>query len=248
MNDLYDMIFKRKSFRRFNNITKLTNAELQDMKHYIDSLKPLVDGIKTEYRIVPRERTTCKRGEYCLLIYSEEKESYLLNVGYMFEQLDLYLASKNIGVCWYGMGKINEPLYPNKNYVIMMAFGKASEDEFRKDYRKCRRKETKDIWVGDLNLQVGEIVKYAPSACNTQPWKVVCKDNTINIYRMTGVKSIMPQNKTAYYNTIDMGIFLYFLELVLSHMGITFHRIMKSENDKKTDAEFVSVAAYRIEI
>lgn len=29
----------------------------------------------------------------------------LLNIRYMFEQLDLYLDSKDIGVCWYGMRK-----------------------------------------------------------------------------------------------------------------------------------------------
>lgn len=75
----------------------------------IKNLIPLVNGIKIKYKIVPREKTTSKRGEHCLLIYSEEKEHYLLNIGYMFEQLDLYLASKNIGVCWYGMGKVNEP-------------------------------------------------------------------------------------------------------------------------------------------
>lgn len=99
-NENYKMIFKRKSFRKFNDTLKLTNEELHDIDKKINNLIPLVDNIDVKYRIVRREETTCKRGEYCLLIYSEEKEKFLLNIGYMFEQLDLYLANKDIGVCW----------------------------------------------------------------------------------------------------------------------------------------------------
>lgn len=102
----YKMIFKRKSFRRFNQDLKLSNNELSDINEKIKRLIPLIDNIDVKYRIVQREETTCKRGEYCLLIYSEEKDGFLLNIGYMFEQLDLYLASKDIGICWYGMGKL----------------------------------------------------------------------------------------------------------------------------------------------
>jgi hypothetical protein len=159
----------------------------------------------------------------------------------MFEQLDLYLASKNVGVCWYGMGKVNEPQYENLNYVIMMVLGKGLESEFRKDYKKSKRKETRDIWKGDLGLEIADVIKYAPSACNTQPWRVVSENNTLKIYRTTEVKSIMPKEKVPYYNSIDMGIFLYFLELALSHNNISFQRSLSSE---KNDSNLISVATY----
>lgn len=201
----YDMIFKRKSFRKFNDTLKLSNDELIVISEKVKDLVPLVDNIEVKYGIVPREETTCKRGEYCLLIYSEEKEGFLLNIGYMFEQLDLYLASRDIGVCWYGMGKTQESEYENLKFVIMMALGKGSPSEFRRDYTKCKRKETKEIWMGDLGLEsIAEVVKYAPSACNTQPWRVVCEKNKLKIYRTIGVKSIMPKDKVSFYNSIDM--------------------------------------------
>lgn len=75
------MIFKRKSFRLFDNSLSLSAEELKSVKKYLDRLVRLTDNISMEYRIVKREETTCKRGEYCLLIYSECKENYLLNVG-----------------------------------------------------------------------------------------------------------------------------------------------------------------------
>lgn len=242
--ELYKMIFKRKSFRRFNGTLKLSDDEICDIDKKVKNLISLVDNIKVKHRIVRREETTCKRGEYCLLIYSEEKEKFLLNIGYMFEQLDLYLASKDIGVCWYGMGKTQEPGYDNMKFVIMMALGKGQPSEFRRDYTKCKRKETQETWEGVSGLEaVAESSKYAPSACNTQPWKIVCEDNKLKIYRKTNIKSIMPKDKVPFYNSIDMGIFLCFLELALLHNNISFQRFLCKEEDK---TELIPIAIYNL--
>ena len=55
---------------------------------------------------MPAGKTSCKRGEeYCILLYSEKKGDYLRNIGYIGEQLDLYLASLNIGACGLGSAK-----------------------------------------------------------------------------------------------------------------------------------------------
>jgi hypothetical protein len=238
------MIFKRKSFRKFDDTIKLSSDELRDIDEKIKDLISLVDNIDVKYRIVRREETTCKRGEYCLLIYSEEKENFLLNIGYMFEQLDLYLASKDIGVCWYGMGKTQESEYENLKFVIMMALGKGHPSEFRRDYTKCKRKETQEIWNGVSGLEaIAEVVKYAPSACNTQPWRVICEKNKLKIYRTTNVKSIMPKDKVPFYNSIDMGIFLCFLELALLHNNISFQRFLCKEEDKR---ELIPIAVYNL--
>ncbi|WP_154442936.1 nitroreductase family protein [Tissierella pigra] len=240
----YNMIFKRKSFRKFNDSLKLTNEELHHINEKIKELIPLVENIEVKYKVVRRDETTCKRGEYCLLIYSEEKENYLLNVGYMFEQLDLYLASKDIGVCWYGMGKTEEAEYKNLKFVIMLALGKAEPSEFRKDYRKCKRKEIGETWSGVNGLEtIAEVTKYAPSTCNTQPWRVICENNKLKIYRTTNIKSIMPKDKVPFYNSIDLGIFLYFLELALLYNHISFQRFLLKEENK---ANLIPIATYNL--
>jgi hypothetical protein len=240
------MIFKRKSFRKFNDALKLTHEELSDIDEKIKNLIHIIDNIEVKYQIVPREKTTCKRGEYCLLIYSEEKTNFLLNIGYMFEQLDLYLAFKDIGVCWYGMGKTSEKEYKNLKFVIMMALGKSQPSEFRKDYTKCRRKETQEIWTGNSGFEViTEVVKYAPSACNSQPWRVVCENNALKIYQTTSIKSIMPKEKVPFYNSIDMGIFLYFLEVVLLYNNISFQKsFCKEENE----SNLIPIAIYNLRL
>ncbi|MFP4697303.1 MAG: nitroreductase family protein [Eubacteriales bacterium] len=242
MNDLYNMIFKRKSFRRFKSSKSLSTNDLQEIQNQLTKLKPLKENITVKYRIVQKEKTTCKRGEFCLLVYSETKEHYLLNIGYMLEQLDLWMASKDIGVCWYGMGKTNELEYEGLPFVIMLAFGKGDKEEFRQDYTKAKRKKIEEIWKGEILQNIGNVVRFAPSACNTQPWVVENMSNHLNIYRDSKKKSMMPKSKVTFFNTIDMGIFICFLEIVLKHEKYNFDRLLCEENLAKR--EKIKIAEY----
>ena len=122
-NNLYEMIFKRKSFHLFRNIgnEKITLEELKDIENKFKEIKPLDDSIKVKIKIV-KDSTTCIRGqEYCILFYSEKKDNYLQNIGYLGEQLDLYLVSKNIGTLWFGIGKVKEKELDGLDFVIMIA-------------------------------------------------------------------------------------------------------------------------------
>lgn len=111
----------------------------------------------------------------------------------MLEQLDLWMASKDIGVCWYGMGKIDETKYEELEFVIMLTFGKGKKEEFRKDYTKATRKTKEEIWKGKLLQEVRNVVRYAPSSCNTQPWMVKTMSNHLDIYRDSRKKSMIPK-------------------------------------------------------
>lgn len=93
--DYYKQIFKRKSFHFFKDIEVLTETDIKELKNFIETLKPLYNDIKFEISIVPEFETTCKRGgQYCILFYSETHGEYLRNIGYIGEQIDLYLSSK----------------------------------------------------------------------------------------------------------------------------------------------------------
>jgi len=122
--------------------------------------------------IVTNEYTNCNRGqEFCILFYSEKKRNYLQNIGYLGEQLDLYLASKNIGTLWFGIGKTTLLKEGGLDFVTMMAIGKVPEDSFRKDMFKSKRKELSEIYDGNKYSELINILRFAPSSCNTQPWR-----------------------------------------------------------------------------
>lgn len=244
--DFYSQIFKRKSFHIFRGTETLLEDDINKLNMFINSVTPLDLSIRTEIRIVPEYETTCKRGsEYCILFYSEKKGEYLRNIGYMGEQIDLYLASENIGALWYGIGKPKEMQINGLDFVIMIAIAKMPENKFRKDMFKSKRKPIGEIWIGET-MGIGEIVRFAPSACNTQPWitENTGKELIVYRYKKPGKRGIMPANKVSYYNRIDTGIYLFMLETCLAHEGYTWERTL-FEDDADDSVEKVKIASYR---
>ena len=245
-SELYNMIFKRKSFHLFRNIGNehITDEELKDIEEQFYKMKPLMDDIKVKIKIV-KDGVSCRRGqEYCILFYSENKENYLTNIGYLGEQLDLYLVSKNIGTLWFGIGRPNEKQIEGLDYVIMIAIAKIdSSEKFRKDMYKSKRKELQEIWSGENYLDIANIVRFAPSACNTQPWKVETSDKELKVfrYRKEGKRGIMPKNLVIYYNQIDIGIFLCFLELCLNENKIKYDKEIFKENNHEDEKNLIAV-------
>lgn len=249
MNSIfYDMIFKRKSFHIFKDTLSISQFELDDIKQNFYTFKPLIEDIKFDMRIVPANETTCKRGqEYCILLYSEKKDNYLQNIGYIGEQLDLYLASLDIGALWFGIGKTEEKTFNGLDFVIMIGIAKMPTEKFRKDMFKSKRKSIEEIWYGNQFGDIANIVRFSPSACNTQPWNVVVEKNKVSVfrYKKPGKRGIMPADKVAYYNRIDIGIFLLFLDVCFNKNNITFDKKIFIDDYDDT-SEIVSVAEYTI--
>ena len=133
------------------------------------------------------------------------------------------------------------------DFVIMIAIAKVdSEDKFRKDMYKSKRKELSEIWNGNNYLDIANIIRFTPSACNTQPWIVDSKENELKVYRYKkpGKRGIMPADKVAYYNQIDIGIFLCFLEVCLNKNNIRFDRTLYVEENSNNEKNLT--ATYKI--
>ena len=230
--ELYKQIFRRKSYHTFRERSNesITQDELDDILKAYKSFDKLFD-IKTDIKIEKDNKgLNIRNSEYIIKIFSEVKDGYLQNVGYIGEQLDLYLFSKNIGALWFGIAKSNE-IYNGLSYVILIAIAKV--DSYRKDMFKAKRKEIDEIWMGD-DLGVANIVRFAPSACNSQPWFVENKENKLYVYRKSksGKVGIMPKGASIYYNQIDIGIFMCILELCLMHNNIKFEKELYKDNQE----------------
>ena len=244
---LYQMVFKRKSFHIFKNTLIISEEELAQIETAFLECKPLIPEIKVGMKIVPAAATTCKRGqEYCILLYSEKKEGYLPNIGYLGQQLDLILASMNIGALWFGIGKTDVRSDEELDFVIMIAIAKMEETKFRKNMFKSKRKPIEEIWFGEYYLEAANIARFAPSACNTQPWIVESNEQELRVfrYKKPGKRGIMPADKVSFYNRIDIGIFLLILEVCLKHEGIVFERTL-FEDKKEEEKNLVAIYAIK---
>ena len=249
-SDFYPMIFKRKSFHLFRKTgsAKVSDAELKEIETAFSSFERLEPDIKVEIRIRRTIETGMKRdAEYCILLYSEKKDNYLMNIGYLGQQLDLFLVSRNIGSLWLGLGKPDIKVHDNMEFVIMIAIHKVEDESlFRKDMFKAARKPVQEIWSGP-QLQIADIVRFSPSACNSQPWFVKNDGKALTVfrYRKPGKIGIMSAEKAEYYNRIDIGIFLCILEVCLAQQKISAERTVFID-EAENPTEYSKVAEYRI--
>ena len=129
----------------------------------------------------------------------------------------------------------------------MIAIAKMPTEKFRKNMFKSKRKPVEEIWQGEAVEGVTEIVRFSPSACNTQPWFVKREGQLLTVYRYKkqGKRGIMTKDKVTYYNQIDLGIFLLLLELCLRHQGIDFERKLCAD-DGDLEREWTVTALYRM--
>ena len=126
----------------------------------------------------------------------------------------------------------------------MIAIAKVdSADKFRKDMYKSKRKEIQERWSGENYLDIANIVRFTPSACNTQPWKVETSENEIKVYRYRkeGKRGIMPKDRVIYYNQIDIGIFLCFLELCLNKNNIKYEKNIYVEENHENENNLTAI-------
>lgn len=245
MKELYSSIYKRRSVRNYDADVKLSDEELAEAEAYLGELKPLVPELKVQFEIVPREQTNCRfNAQYCLLVYGEQGNLWLTNIGYMLEQWDLFLASRNIGVCWFGMGKPEQKERDGLSYAIMLCFGKAKEQDFRTKAEDFNRNDVENIWSGLGDEKLGEIVRLAPSAVNSQPWRVEQVGKSFNVYRQKGSVPILSAQLFKRFNKIDMGIFLCYLDIALEECGYNFTRQLGTESD---EGKRVLVATYTLD-
>jgi len=237
-NNIYDTIFKRKSIRKYD-LNSLDDEILMDIKGEIANLKPLIPSIKTDVLIISSEDVKTrmmKKAPHYLAVFSEEKEGYLTNVGYMLQQMDLMFAANGIGCCWQGIPTIKDHVQRRSNlkFVILLAFGKPDEPLHRSDLGEFKRKsldKITDITPTEENMEILEAARLAPSATNSQAWFLSGDDVSIDVYSVKPnfIRSLVAKK----YIPIDAGILIYHLVVGAAHMNKNPEIVFKEEAVEK---------------
>ncbi|MGC9517416.1 MAG: nitroreductase family protein [Methanomicrobiales archaeon] len=220
--EFYSTIFKRKSVRNYDP-NPLEQEVIEKVNNFIESLIPLFHDIKTEVKIIQGDQVKSfipqKKAPHYIAVFSQEKEGYLTNIGYMMQQMDLFLSSQGLGSCWQGIPKPVKTVINSSSlkFVIVMAFGPPKETLHRTDISQFKRKPLKEITSINGKEKLLEPVRLAPSATNSQPWYFTGDDQLIHAYckKLNFLKAKL----LAKWNKIDMGIALYHLKVSANHQG-----------------------------
>ncbi|MDI6725188.1 MAG: nitroreductase family protein [Methanobacterium sp.] len=220
-NKLYETIFKRKSIRNYD-LTPLDQNTLTEIKNHLNALESLYKDIKTEFKIIGTDdvkRRIMKKSPHYIAVFSENKEGYLTNAGFMLQQMDLYLSAKGIGTCWQGIPQPKKEVLESSDleFVILIAFGKANEPLHRKGIAEFKRKSLKEISNVHGADELMEAVRLAPSASNNQPWFFTGDENIIHVYAIKPgfIRGLLAKR----YIPIDVGIAFYHLKLAAENYG-----------------------------
>ena len=224
--ELKEVIYARKSTRKFD-MEELDKSTLNKVISYAHNLKRTHLDIKTEVVLLDPSEVmsimTWKAPHY-YAIFSEEKEGYLTNAGFMFQQLDLFIQSQGLGCCWLGLARTNKVI-KGKKCVIMLAFGKPAEGESNlRQLEEFNRKPMNQIC--DFFDEKIEPARLAPSSMNSQPWFFIHDDYKYHVYCQNPgiIKGIALKN----FNKIDIGITLAHI-YVTNPIGFYYYEI---ENPK----------------
>lgn len=232
---LYETLFKRKSIRKYD-MTPLDQNTISEITRYIKSINPIVPDIKTQIKIFDKNdinsAMTVKAPNY-IAFFSEPKDGYLLNAGFMLESLDIFLSAKGLGTCYQGMASPKKEIINGSNlqFVIILAFGKPSEPIYRNNVLEFKRKDIESITDSKALYNILEPVRLAPSSMNSQPWFFSGNEDKITAY-CTKKMFLKRLNK------IDMGIAICFLDITTKNVG---KRISVSFNK---DAKDITSGSY----
>jgi nitroreductase len=237
---LYQTIFKRKSIRKFKK-EALEENKLHEIRDFLAGRACLYNHIEVESRIVSEQEITSLlpiKAPHYLLFFSEEKEGYLNNAGFILQHLDLYLSAEKLGSCWFGLAKAKKQIAEQSDlsYVITLAFGKAEEKLHRRNISEFDRRALKEIKDKDLHDELLETARLAPSATNNQPWYFKVDKNRIDIYleKANFLKKIFYQKM----NQIDIGIAAAHLKLAADHFNKKSKYIFHSA-DAEEPADYI---------
>jgi nitroreductase len=248
--DFYPIIFKRKSIRNYD-LTPLDEDTLKSIKEHINSLKPLYGDIKVDLKVISQNGVNprmMKKAPHYIAVFSENKDGYKTNVGFMLQQMDLFFSANGLGSCWQGIPKPTKDVLKSSHleFVILMAFGKPNIPLHRKSTIEFKRKplqKISNISGGDLD-ELLEAARLAPSATNSQPWFFTGNKQIIHVYSFKPniIRAVILKR----YIPIDMGIAIYHLKVAVEHFGKTMKILHDIDADENSPNGYDYVASLKI--
>ncbi|MDX2445443.1 MAG: nitroreductase family protein [Bacteroidales bacterium] len=236
-----EAIIRRRSVRNYN-AKALSEEHKTKLLQYIQDENNLTGPFGSKIRIVYKEVSNANKREklgtygfiknapaYLISVCQNTKES-MLDLGFVFEKLVLFLQGNGLNTCWVGGTFHRKKLQLEQKFssdefipVISPVGYSANSQHFverivRKGAKSDTRKNFDELFFNsDFNTKIidpstrelFEYLRLAPSASNKQPWRVVLSDNKIAHFFI--------ERTPKYGNSLGYDIQLVDMGIALSH-------------------------------
>ncbi|QSX08438.1 hypothetical protein J0B03_11710 [Alkalibacter rhizosphaerae] len=233
-----DSIDRRKSVRNYKS-RFLDADTISEILHILDEEQVGPSGRRMKFEFIAEnlDQNTRKivtygflRGRYGAIVawVNEEKYAYI-DYGYLLEKIALRLVDIGIGTCWLGGSfskqSIIEAMEMDKSFEktipAILAVGYEEEGRSVRDLiiskTKRKRKDFNDFFFTgalteieeEFQKEILEGVRWAPSAMNRQPVRVIWDEHRVHFYLVDVSTSL---------RYLDMGVAMrHFEERALEH-------------------------------
>ena len=207
---------------------------------------------------------------------TERGPKELEDYGYLMEHAVLFATDLGLGTCWLGgtfsksafakkIGVTNGEIMPAVTAVGYAADGSRSRDPLRRRAGSDERLPADRLFFGrrfedpippehaDGYLEVLEAVRWAPSASNRQPWRIVQSEDRWHFYlrRTKGYGKgslIFSLMQLADLQRVDMGIAMCHFELTARERGLAGHWVVDDPRIEKPDENTEYTASWRNDV
>ena len=242
MGKLLETVKGRKSVRTYDG-QMLSEEHRRAVGEYIKDI-PNPFGIPVEFKLLEAKEyglsSPVLAGEELYVVGKVEKKAYAdVAFGYSFEKLVLYAWTLGIGTVWIGgtMKRENfeeaaelkdgemmpciSPLgYPAKKKSLketMMRKGIGADSRIPEEKLFFDGEWGKSLTADEDMKEIFEMVRWAPSAVNKQPWRIIAVDGVYHFYEKKDKGFV--HDATGDLQKIDVGIALCHFVMGLEEKG-----------------------------
>ncbi|GAA0181980.1 nitroreductase family protein [Clostridium sediminicola] len=282
-NSIIETIKKRKSVRTFEN-REIDNDTYKKIYNYLEveeNLKGPLGG-NPKLGLVPVNRNITDKGmkigtygfiknpQAYIVSVIENNEISLVELGYVFEKVVLYLTEINLGTCWLGgtftrdsfekqININNKEIIPTvtpigyereKPGFLQSAIRFAAKSNSRRPWKELFyysnfEKELKEEDAGEFSTSL-EMVRLGPSASNKQPWRIVLSQDKRTIHFYLSHTPNYAGNKMGFdMQRIDIGISMCHFELACQELNIVGKWIIENPNIDLPDEHMEYIVSFR---
>ncbi len=190
-----DAIVARRSVRRYTG-EPLHEELIDNLTEFVAGVTPLHDNIPVDVEIYEREdfkkefsNSAVYRGSNFIIMRSSPNlDGYLQNIGFIGEQIMLWLTSMGVGSCWVRATKQKVDAQRGElPFAAAIQFGRGDRSPFRRLPEDAHRMKLHEILMNEISqpdfLKLLDAGRLAPSALNLQPVRYFTIDDKIYVYR-----------------------------------------------------------------